>query len=55
LGEEWRDHSLFHYIVFSTLLLCVYYICNYYPPTACIHFCSLLYIPHGPPVTFSLI
>jgi hypothetical protein len=55
LGEEWRDHSLPQYIVSSTPWLCVYYICNYYPPTACINFSSLLYMLHGPPITFSLI
>jgi hypothetical protein len=35
--------------------LCVCYVCNNYPPTACMNFSSPPYMPHGPSITFSLI
>ena len=55
LGEKWRDHSRLHYVVFSTVLLCVYYVCNNYPPIACMNFSSPPYLPHGPSVHSPLI
>ena len=51
-----RSGEIIHLLItlFSPLPCCVYYVCNNYPPVACMNFSSPPYMPHGPSVTFSV-